>query len=205
MPTVYEVITARIVDKLEAGTVPWHKPWSVETGAPRNLIAVDPNVRESPALPGFAWSASPSGAEQADDGSLTASSEGLAGEPWKRRPDFWHTVGTHRRRRTRVAEGSLLVTARHTLLCWRAGRDSNPRPSGSKAGCKKRTTSESKRRKHSAGGRRLTPIHANAAVSPASPLSHASRTSSVICSSLRASSPRWVRGRLHSRRWRATG
>ena len=37
MPTVYEVITARIVDKLKAGTVPWHKPWNVETGAPRNL------------------------------------------------------------------------------------------------------------------------------------------------------------------------
>src|SRR5215469_2721481 len=37
MPTVYEVITAKIIDKLEAGTVPWHRPWSVETGAPRNL------------------------------------------------------------------------------------------------------------------------------------------------------------------------
>jgi antirestriction protein ArdC len=37
MPSVYEVITARIVDKLESGTVPWHKPWNVETGAPRNL------------------------------------------------------------------------------------------------------------------------------------------------------------------------
>jgi len=39
MPTVYEVITARIVDKLEAGTVPWHKPWNVEAGAPRNLTS----------------------------------------------------------------------------------------------------------------------------------------------------------------------
>ncbi len=36
MPSVYEVITARIVEKLEAGTVPWHKPWSAETGTPRN-------------------------------------------------------------------------------------------------------------------------------------------------------------------------
>jgi antirestriction protein ArdC len=42
MPTVYEVITSRIVDKLEAGTVPWHKPWSVETGAPRNLTSRRP-------------------------------------------------------------------------------------------------------------------------------------------------------------------
>ena len=37
MPSVYEAITARSVDKLESGTVPWHKPWNVETGAPRNL------------------------------------------------------------------------------------------------------------------------------------------------------------------------
>jgi antirestriction protein ArdC len=36
-PTVYEVITARIVEKLEQGTVPWRRPWSVETGAPRNI------------------------------------------------------------------------------------------------------------------------------------------------------------------------
>ena len=42
MPSVYEVITARIVDKLEAGTVPWHKPWSVETGASRNLTSGRP-------------------------------------------------------------------------------------------------------------------------------------------------------------------
>jgi len=42
MPTVYEVITARIVEKLEAGTVPWHKPWNVETGAPRNLTSGRP-------------------------------------------------------------------------------------------------------------------------------------------------------------------
>ena len=42
MASVYEVITARIVDKLEAGTVPWHRPWSVETGAPRNLTSGKP-------------------------------------------------------------------------------------------------------------------------------------------------------------------
>jgi antirestriction protein ArdC len=42
MPSVYEVITTRIVDKLEAGTVPSHKPWNVETGAPRNLVSGKP-------------------------------------------------------------------------------------------------------------------------------------------------------------------
>src|SRR5208283_469059 len=39
MTSVYEVITARIVERLEAGTVPWHKPCSVETGTPRNLTS----------------------------------------------------------------------------------------------------------------------------------------------------------------------
>ena len=42
MPTVYEVITVRIVDKLETGTVPRHKPWNVETGAPRSLTSGRP-------------------------------------------------------------------------------------------------------------------------------------------------------------------
>ena len=34
---IEEIITARIIDKLEQGTIPWHKPW---TGgeAPKNLI-----------------------------------------------------------------------------------------------------------------------------------------------------------------------
>ncbi len=34
---VYEVITSRIIEKLEAGTVPWHKPWTGD-GMPKNLI-----------------------------------------------------------------------------------------------------------------------------------------------------------------------
>jgi len=34
----YERITDRIVGLLEQGTVPWHKPWSVTTGLPRNLV-----------------------------------------------------------------------------------------------------------------------------------------------------------------------
>lgn len=34
----YERITERIVGLLEKGTVPWHKPWQVNTGFPRNLV-----------------------------------------------------------------------------------------------------------------------------------------------------------------------
>jgi len=37
---VYEIITAKIVEKLEAGFIPWHKPWSgsAAKNAPKNLI-----------------------------------------------------------------------------------------------------------------------------------------------------------------------
>ena len=38
----YERITERIVALLEQGTVPWHKPWKVKTGLPRNLISKKP-------------------------------------------------------------------------------------------------------------------------------------------------------------------
>jgi antirestriction protein ArdC len=38
----YERITDRIVGLLEQGTVPWHKPWSVKTGLPRNLVTKKP-------------------------------------------------------------------------------------------------------------------------------------------------------------------
>ncbi|MFI5107530.1 MAG: ArdC family protein [Terriglobales bacterium] len=40
MSTVYEVITQRIIQQLESGTAPWHKPWKARgRGAlPRNLI-----------------------------------------------------------------------------------------------------------------------------------------------------------------------
>jgi antirestriction protein ArdC len=34
---VYEIITARILESLTKGVVPWRKPWSVET--PRNLVS----------------------------------------------------------------------------------------------------------------------------------------------------------------------
>jgi len=41
MPTVYEVITNRIVKQLESGTAPWHKPWKArgKSGLPRNLVS----------------------------------------------------------------------------------------------------------------------------------------------------------------------
>lgn len=38
----YERITDRIIALLEHGTVPWHKPWKVNTGLPRNLISHRP-------------------------------------------------------------------------------------------------------------------------------------------------------------------
>jgi antirestriction protein ArdC len=37
--TVYERITARILDLLETGTVPWHQPWSSAATLPRNLFS----------------------------------------------------------------------------------------------------------------------------------------------------------------------
>jgi antirestriction protein ArdC len=38
----YDRITERIVALLEQGTVPWHKPWQVQTGMPRNLVTQKP-------------------------------------------------------------------------------------------------------------------------------------------------------------------
>jgi antirestriction protein ArdC len=38
----YDRITERIVSLLTQGTVPWHKPWHVRTGLPRNLITQKP-------------------------------------------------------------------------------------------------------------------------------------------------------------------
>jgi antirestriction protein ArdC len=34
---VYEIVTERICELLEAGTVPWHQPWNPELGMPRSL------------------------------------------------------------------------------------------------------------------------------------------------------------------------
>lgn len=42
--SVAEVITSRIIEKLEAGCIPWHKPWTplAGVGAPRNLLSGKP-------------------------------------------------------------------------------------------------------------------------------------------------------------------
>ena len=42
MASVYEIITARVVEQLERGTVPWHKPWAGEQGIPQNAISRKP-------------------------------------------------------------------------------------------------------------------------------------------------------------------
>lgn len=44
MASVYEIITDRIIKQLEAGTAPWHKPWSTsgQDGLPRNLLTHHP-------------------------------------------------------------------------------------------------------------------------------------------------------------------
>ncbi len=38
----YDRITDRIVELMEQGTVPWHKPWNIQTGMPRNLVTQKP-------------------------------------------------------------------------------------------------------------------------------------------------------------------
>jgi len=40
--SVYEQITERITGLLAKGEIPWHKPWKVQTGLPRNLISKKP-------------------------------------------------------------------------------------------------------------------------------------------------------------------
>ena len=37
--SVYEQITERIIGLLTKGTIPWHKPWQIQTGLPRNLVS----------------------------------------------------------------------------------------------------------------------------------------------------------------------
>jgi antirestriction protein ArdC len=36
MPSVYEIITDKIIKQLESGVAPWRKPWTCQT--PANLI-----------------------------------------------------------------------------------------------------------------------------------------------------------------------
>jgi antirestriction protein ArdC len=38
---VYDIVTKRIIELLEAGTIPWHKPWA-EAGLPANLLSKRP-------------------------------------------------------------------------------------------------------------------------------------------------------------------
>ena len=42
MANVYQIITDRIVGLLEAGTVPWHRPWGGSENHPRNLVSDRP-------------------------------------------------------------------------------------------------------------------------------------------------------------------
>ena len=42
MPSVYEIITDRIVKALENGAAPWRKPWKGHELAPRNAISKKP-------------------------------------------------------------------------------------------------------------------------------------------------------------------
>ena len=37
MSSVYDIITSQVIEKLESGVIPWHKPW--RTDAPVNLIS----------------------------------------------------------------------------------------------------------------------------------------------------------------------
>ena len=37
MSSVYEIVTSQVIEKLESGVIPWHKPW--RTDAPVNLIS----------------------------------------------------------------------------------------------------------------------------------------------------------------------
>jgi len=40
---VYQIVTDRVIELLEAGKVPWHKPWAgTEAQAPRNLVSKKP-------------------------------------------------------------------------------------------------------------------------------------------------------------------
>lgn len=44
MPSVYEIVTQRIIEQLEKGTAPWQKPWNVrgDAGMPHNFVTRKP-------------------------------------------------------------------------------------------------------------------------------------------------------------------
>ena len=39
---IYEVVTQKIIERLEEGVVPWHKPWKSAGGMPRNMVSNRP-------------------------------------------------------------------------------------------------------------------------------------------------------------------
>ena len=40
MADVYQIITERIIEQLESGVAPWHKPWTAGAhGWPQNLVS----------------------------------------------------------------------------------------------------------------------------------------------------------------------
>ena len=39
---IYEVVTNRILEKMEQGQIPWQKPWDIKTGAPCNVLSGKP-------------------------------------------------------------------------------------------------------------------------------------------------------------------
>lgn len=57
--TVYEIITERLIAQLEAGTVPWHKPWAASDLLPANLTSGKAYRGVNPFMLGMAGYASP--------------------------------------------------------------------------------------------------------------------------------------------------
>ncbi|WP_320113202.1 ArdC family protein [Draconibacterium orientale] len=39
---IYETVTNLIVERLEAGVIPWHMPWKTASAIPRNLVSKQP-------------------------------------------------------------------------------------------------------------------------------------------------------------------
>ena len=59
MPTPYDVITENIIKRLEAGIVPWHRPWVGSQNAPTNLVSRKPYRGINPLILASAGYASP--------------------------------------------------------------------------------------------------------------------------------------------------
>ena len=47
---VYKIITDKIIAQLDAGVVPWRKPWNTTAGAPANFISKKPYTGINPML-----------------------------------------------------------------------------------------------------------------------------------------------------------